>query len=208
MQGIRNIIFDLGGVILNLDMLKSEELFVNMGAERFRELFGRGHVNSFIKDYEIGIIDDTVFVDELHKLAGNPYTRDHVTEAWNAMLLDFPAERIDLLNKLKSKYRIFLFSNTNAIHLISFRKKYADTFPGKTFDDHFEKAYYSHEIRLRKPEVKAFEYVINDSRLNASETVFVDDMLINIEGARTAGLHGIHIDRENGKTILDIDWGV
>lgn len=208
MQGIKNIIFDLGGVILNLDIPKSEELFLSMGAERFREIFGRGHVNSFIRDYEIGVINDTIFVEELLKLAGDPYTHQHVTDAWNAMLLDFPAERIELLNQLKSKYRIFLFSNTNAIHLVAFREKYATTFPGKVFDDHFEKAYYSHEIRLRKPDVQAFQYVINDSRLNAAETVFVDDMLVNIEGAKAAGLQGLHIDREKGKSILDIDWGI
>lgn len=202
MNGIKNIIFDLGGVLLNLDMLKAEESFVKMGAPRFKELFGKGHVKSFIRDYEIGVISDDQFTEELIKLTGNKYTREEVLAGWNAMLLDFPADRIALLEKLKTKYRLFLFSNTNAIHVTFFLKKFAQEFGGRSLESYFEKAYYSNVINLRKPEVAAFEYVVKDSQLNPAETLFVDDMLINIEGARAAGLQGMHL--EPGKTILDL----
>lgn len=202
MNGIKNIIFDLGGVLLNLDIPKAEETFVKMGAPRFRELFALGHATSFFKDYEVGRINDEAFVDELQKLTGGKHSREEAIAGWNAMLLDFPPARIALLDELRSKYRLFLFSNTNALHLKAFHQKFADNFGGRTLDSLFEKAYYSHLINLRKPDTAAFDYVINDSRLNASETLFIDDALVNIEGARAAGLQGIHL--EPGKTIADI----
>ena len=202
MNGIKNIIFDLGGVLLNLDMQQSEDAFVKMGAPAFRELFGKGHVKSFIKDYEIGVIDDEQFTLDLLNLTGNKYSREEVLAGWNAMLLDFPADRIALLDKLKTKYRLFLFSNTNAIHVTGFVKKFADTFPGRSFESLFEKAWYSNVINHRKPELAAFEYIIKDKQLDPSETMFIDDMLINVEGARAAGLKGVHL--EPGKTILDL----
>ncbi len=204
MNGIRNIIFDLGGVILNLDFPKAEQAFAKLGAPGFKELFARGHVNSFIKDYEVGRIDDNRFVDELQRLTGDHHGREEVIAGWNAMLLDFPPERIALLDRLRSKYRIFLFSNTNAIHVEAFKQKFADAFGGRAFEDLFEKAYYSNVINLRKPELAAFQYVIDDSRLHPAETLFIDDMEVNVEGARGAGLQGFHL--EPGKTILDIPF--
>lgn len=204
MNGIKNIIFDLGGVLLNLDIPKTEETFVQMGAPRFSELFALGHATSFFKDYEVGRINDETFIDELQKLAGKQHPRETVVAGWNAMLLDFPAERIALLDQLRTRYQLFLFSNTNAIHLTAFHKKFETAFNGRSLDDLFERSYYSHLINLRKPDVAAFNYVVNDSRLNPAETLFIDDTLINIEGARAAGLQGIHLGP--GKTILDIPF--
>jgi putative hydrolase of the HAD superfamily len=128
-------------------------------------------------------------------------TREQVLAAWNVMLLDFPPERVELLKKLKSKYRIFLFSNTNHIHLQHFHQTFRQEF-GSDLDDLFEKAYYSHLIKLRKPDVVAYEYVINDSGINAAETLFIDDAGVNVEGAQKAGLQGFHLT--GGKTILDL----
>jgi putative hydrolase of the HAD superfamily len=117
------------------------------------------------------------------------------------MLLDFPAERVELLNRLKNKYRLFLFSNTNAIHLQAFHRSYQDVY-GTTMDELFEKAYYSHRINLRKPDVEAYRYVVKDGRMDAAETLFIDDALVNVEGARLAGLQAVHLT--GGKTILDL----
>lgn len=204
MQNIRNIIFDLGGVLLNLDMQKTEDAFTAMGVQNFKSLFALGHAASFFKDYEIGTIDDEQFITSLQNLAGIQADRSAVIAGWNAMLRDFPAERIELLQKLKSRYRLFLFSNTNAIHLQAFQKTYSDSYNGNLLDDLFEKAWYSHSINLRKPDVKAFEYVLKDAGLRGTETLFVDDALVNIEGARAAGLQGYHL--EPGTTVLDIPW--
>ncbi|NML20135.1 HAD family phosphatase [Pseudoflavitalea sp. G-6-1-2] len=205
MQPIKNIIFDLGGVLLNLDIPKTTAAFEHLGAPEFKNLFGLGRAESFLKAYEVGTINDDEFVSDLQKLTGGK-SRESVVEAWNAMLLDFPKERFELLQQLKERYRIYLFSNTNAIHLTAFSKTFSDTFNGASLDDEFTKAWYSHLIRMRKPDVAAYEYILKDAQLNAGETVFIDDALVNIEGARKAGLHGIHL--EPGKTILDINWNL
>jgi HAD superfamily hydrolase (TIGR01509 family) len=202
MQGIRNIVFDLGGVLLNLDMQKTEDAFTSMGVANFKSLFALGHAASFFKEYEVGLINDEQFVDSIVNIIGTQYDRKAVIAGWNAMLCDFPAERIELLKQLKQRYRLFLFSNTNAIHLASFQQTYSTAYKGDLLDQLFEKAYYSHDIRLRKPDVKAFEYVLQDSGLQSHETLFIDDALVNVEGAKAAGMQGYHL--EPGKTVLEI----
>ena len=187
---------------MNLDFAAAEEAFTDLGFEDFKQIFGGGHVTSFIKDYEVGAIDDDQFVKEIHKIAKKQNDDQVAIAAWNAMLVDFPAERIEYLHELKSRYRLFLFSNTNSLHLQSFRKTYSETFNKAIFDDLFEKAYYSHVIKLRKPTVEAFQYVVKDAGIDPSETLFIDDMLVNVEGARKAGLQSVQI--EPGMTILDL----
>lgn len=206
MQGIKNIIFDLGGVLLNLDMQKTEAAFTNMGVKDFKSLFALGHAASFFKEYEVGDITDDQFVDSLLNLIGPQYDRQMVIAGWNALLCDFPPERIALLQELATKYRLFLFSNTNALHMQSFQRTYSDAFGGNLLDKLFEKTWYSQEIKLRKPDIKAFEYILADAGLQPNETIFIDDALINVEGARAAGIQGYHL--EPGKTVLDIAWGL
>ncbi|MBS1749147.1 MAG: HAD family phosphatase [Bacteroidetes bacterium] len=202
MQNIDNIIFDLGGVILTLDMPAAERNFSELGVKNYNELFRSGNVSSFFKDYEVGAIDSATFLFSLRQLAGLPLSDTALTNAWNSMLGIFPKERIDLLNRIKSKYRLFLFSNTNALHLDAFRKKYAETFNSTSFDDHFEKAYYSQILKMRKPDVASYRHIIKEQNLDPARTLFVDDALPNIEGAIAAGLQGVHI--KPGTTILDI----
>lgn len=201
----KNIIFDLGGVLLNLDIPKTVHAFEQLGAPEFGTLFGLGRAESFLKAYEVGFINDDQFVADLQQLTGGK-SQEQVIGAWNAMLLDFPKERIELLAELRKQYDVYLFSNTNAIHLASFHQTFSDAFNGASLDDLFTKAWYSHLIKLRKPDVESFEFIIADGGLNAAETVFIDDALVNVEGARKAGLQGIHL--EPGKTILDIDWNL
>lgn len=201
MAPVKNILFDLGGVLLNLDVAQTRDAFIKLGVTQIDDLFRIGHAASFFKEYEIGTISDDDFVEKARQLAFPGTTSDHIIAAWNVMLLDFPEERVQFLNKLKSKYRLFLFSNTNAIHLQAFHKSYQQVY-GAAMDDLFEKAYYSHMINQRKPDVAAFQYVIKDSGIEAGETLFIDDALVNIEGARLAGLQAVHLT--GGKTILDL----
>jgi FMN phosphatase YigB (HAD superfamily) len=202
MAPVKNILFDLGGVLLNLDVAQTRDAFIKLGLTQIDDLFRIGYAASFFREYEMGAITDEDFIEKALQLALPGTTRDQIIDAWNVMLLDFPAERVHFLNQLKSKYRLFLFSNTNAIHMQAFQKSYQQVF-GASMDDLFEKAYYSHVINLRKPDVAAFQYVIKDCNIEAAETLFIDDALVNIEGARQAGLQAIHLTGE--KTILDLD---
>lgn len=204
MEGIKNIIFDLGGVILNLDNQRTENAFVAMGVKDFREYFGHGHAAAFFKEYEVGKINDRQFIDSLKELTGLSVTDEEIVNGWNALLLDFPPERIQLLRDLRNRYRLFLFSNTNALHLAALQQNYRDTFGAGQLDDHFERAYYSHLLGLRKPDKASFEYILRENELEPAETLFVDDALINVEGANAAGLKGFYL--RPGTTITDMPW--
>ena len=204
MQNVRNIIFDLGGVILDIDFKRTEKAFIDLGITNFGELFGLGHAASFFKDHEAGRITDDEFLDSLRKLANYSLAGEAVQKAWNALLISFPVERIELLKRLGGRYRLFLLSNTNAVHLSAFQKIYRENFNNGSFNELFEKVYYSHEIRLRKPDKEIYQFVLKDSHLDAPETVFIDDALVNVEAAKELGMQAIHI--KPGQSILDINW--
>lgn len=203
MQQIDNLIFDLGGVILTLDMPRAERYFTELGVKDYNSLFRSGNVSSFFKDYEVGAISDEAFLDELRKLAGLPLPDEQLIAAWDAMLGHFPEERINLLKRLRSRYRLFLFSNTNALHLTRFREMYGEAFANSIFDNLFEKAYYSHLLGMRKPARESFEHIIRENKLEPGRTLFIDDSVLNIEGAESAGLQGVLI--KPGMSILDLD---
>ena len=201
---IRNIIFDLGGVFINLDNSITEKSFRKLGAMDFSNYFGHGFAASFFIDYELGKISDQEFMSELRTMLGKQVPDPDLIEAWNALLLDFPKERIDLLKTIKNKYRLFLFSNTNSLHLDAVRRIFSKAFPGESLEDYFEKTYYSHILRLRKPDKSSFEFIIRENELDPASTLFVDDALVNVEGARSVGLQGYFLDK--GQTVTHIRW--
>lgn len=192
MPGTKNIIFDLGGVLLNLDIQRTLEAFRQIGLDNIEELFRIGHAASFFKQYETGSINNEEFISSIERIPGNRGSRQQIIEGWNAMLLDFPADRVEWLQQLKSKYRLFLFSNTNAIHLDRFQQTFTEAH-GFTLDELFEVSYYSHLVQLRKPDAAAYEIVLKQNDLEPSETLFIDDALVNVEAANASGIKGIHL---------------
>lgn len=200
---IRNIIFDLGGILIDLDFDKTHAKFAELGFTEMNQIFGLGKAASFVKEYELGNINDEEFLQSVRSVTNIEGEDDEIIAAWNALLLDFPEERINFLLELKKTHRIFLFSNTNAFHLVHFGNIFKNKY-GYALEDLFEKAYYSHIMHLRKPDVESYQYILNDADLNPAETLFIDDAKNNIEGAQKAGLATEHVPK--GKTILDIDW--
>ena len=130
---------------------------------------------------------DQSFYDSVRQIALITADNNDIDTAWNAMLLDFPHHRIEKLQELARNYRLFLFSNTNSIHHAAFHQRFYEQF-GFELDSLFEKAYYSHLIGYRKPDVEAFHFVINDSRVDPAETLFIDDTQPNIDAAKKTGL--------------------
>jgi len=202
-EKIKNIIFDLGGVILNIDMKKTELALQQLGVDSFTSLMSPAAVQSFFREYETGKIDNMTFVRSIQSLSSKASTEKEIVDAWNALLLDFPPPRIELLKELRKKYRLFLLSNTNAIHHKQFQQQLHEQ-TGNYLEDFFEKTYYSHTIGLCKPDAVCFQYVINDKNLDPAETIFVDDSEVNINGAKKAGLSVLHI--KPGITIMDAEW--
>lgn len=185
---IKNIIFDLGKVILNLDFEASEKAFRSMGRNGQIPENHRVFSDPLFYELETGKISPEEFRERVRQLLQNPGLADReIDDAWYAMIRDIPKQRVDTLLDLSQTFHIFLFSNTNKIHIdrlhADFRKHY-----GFEFSSLFVRNFYSHEIRERKPNVNAFVRVIDMSGINPEETIFVDDLEQNIEGAKMAGL--------------------
>jgi putative hydrolase of the HAD superfamily len=184
-----NIIFDLGGVLLNIDYAKTEEAFIRLGFTRFTEMYNQFSANAVFANLETGKISTDSFYENMLQASEQTVSKEQVTSAWNAMLLDFREPSLQFLEKLAENHRLFLLSNTNAVHYEAFMKIFAANFPDKDFDSYFSKAYYSHEIGLRKPGKEVFEFVMEDAGVDPGKTLFIDDSYNNIEGAKKAGLH-------------------
>jgi len=199
---IKNIIFDLGGVILNIDFKKTNEAFHILGLENFSNHISQHHISDLFLDYETGQIDDNEFVAGIGKLTDKPMQSEHIIQAWNALLLDFPPERIELLQRIKNRYRTFLLSNTNSIHLDEFQQRLHGAH-GIFLEDLFEKAYYSHVVKLRKPSAAIFELVLKENRLSPSETLFIDDTASNFPEAEKLGIQVYHLS--HGQSINELD---
>jgi glucose-1-phosphatase len=189
--GIKNIIFDLGGVLLDLDFDKTIQAFENLGANNFQDIYSKNKQSDLFNQMDMGLISDKDFVGGL-RVMGNLKGSDVAIEmAWNAMLLNFPQEKYGYLKKIKAEgYRLFLLSNTNSIHEKSFTTSFSQYY-GHGIEDLFEKTYYSHHLHLRKPNTDIFEFVINDNALNVSETIFIDDTEQHVRGAESIGLRAV-----------------
>lgn len=198
---IKNIIFDLGNVILNIDINKSEIEFKKHGLENFDQLYSLVSQTKIFDYLETGKISPQEFYSQLRQVANLDLDDEIIKTCWNALILDFPPKRIELLLALKKKYRIFLLSNTNAIHYEYYNANFIKEFGFTSFDEIFERAYYSHTIGFRKPDLQAFEFVLNDSKLKASETLFIDDNKANIEAAKQLGINTIWLPDNNLETL-------
>ena len=194
-QNIENIIFDLGGVIINLDYSLTVQAFKDLGLTNFEEMYSQAAQTGLFDRFEKGLCSPSYFVNALLDYMPSGTTPNQVVAAWNAMVLEFPADNLNLLRVLKDKYRIFLLSNTNEIHIQYFHRKLGQTVPEKNLIPFFEKVYYSSEVNMRKPDLEIFEKVCNDNALDRSKTVFIDDTLQHIQGAEKAGLQTIHFQK-------------
>jgi glucose-1-phosphatase len=190
---IKNIIFDLGGVILNLDVDSTYRQFSIISGRPVDQLKSEARKWPFFNDYEKGTIKDEQFRDEVRNFLTTCSSDEEVDRAWNAMLLDLPLARIELLKKVGSQFRIFLLSNTNNIHLQCFTEIIRTTTNVSSLDLFFEKAYYSHLLNMRKPDEEIYHHVLQENQLKANETLFLDDNLANLQGATSVGIQTFHV---------------
>ncbi|WP_298297606.1 HAD family phosphatase [Hydrotalea sp.] len=202
MNGVKNIIFDLGGIFINLDFQKTTEAFQQLGVTQLNNFFTQTHSNSLFAALETGTITTHEFYDAFRKQTGIVATNEAIALAWNAMLVNFPSDRINWLNAIKDKYNIFLYSNTNQIHYDCFIEMFQSDTGNNNFNHYFKKAYYSHEIRMRKPDADGFQFILEEQNLVPEETLFIDDTLPNIETAHSLGLQIIHLKAP--LTVLDL----
>ncbi|MCK5823452.1 MAG: HAD family phosphatase [Bacteroidales bacterium] len=201
-KNIKNIIFDLGGVVLNINPQLSVDAFADILGADNKEFVRKYNEFNLLYRLEKGEISPEQFRNTLKKIILTHVSDEQIDTAWNSMLLDFPKERIDLLSELRQKYRTFLLSNTNKIHYNSYTQKLNEEFGIKSLSDLFEEEYMSFNLNMRKPDKKIFHHVLDKNNLLANETLFIDDTLENIESAKQIGINAYLLKEE--ETINDV----
>ncbi|BDD10221.1 haloacid dehalogenase [Fulvitalea axinellae] len=196
-KDIKNIIFDLGGVILNIDIRLSVERFADLAGVTSDEAWGFFKGSEVFHAIEVGTGTEGDLVEAIRSFTGKDLRPEEVVGAWNELLLDFPEERVEALKRLGERYRIFLLSNTNATHATYFEKRFEEAF-GEPMSGLFEKVYYSHELGLRKPGEEIFAHVLADAGLDPSETLMVEDTAPNAETAERLGMESLLVEANKG----------
>jgi len=193
-KGIKNIVFDFGGVLLDIDYNKTYVALENLMGIGFDPNTLSPNSLKVLHDFEIGSISVETFLWNLQLISTKEMPQGlDLIKAWNAMLIGWDIEKFDFLSDLKSKYKVYLLSNTNELHLNWVYQDLKTNHNIEDFDTRFfNKTYYSHLIEKRKPNVDIFEFVQNDSQLIPSETLFIDDIKQNIEAAKSLGWHTYH----------------
>ena len=193
MKGIKNIIFDLGGVILNIDYKRPQEEFKKLGIKDVETLYSKQNQVELFDLLETGKISEKEFVQKIKESSDLEISDSEIITAWNSILLEFPLRRLQILQQLQLHYNIYLLSNTNEIHEKAFNEmlKIQCGYPSLAL--FFDRVYLSHRVGLRKPDPKIFELVINENNLKIEETLFIDDSLQHIESASKLGLKTIHV---------------
>jgi len=195
---IKNIIFDLGGVLVDIDPDRTAKAFARLSETNAVDIMELHKSQNFFVDYEKGLIDDVTFRNHIRQFLDKDIPDIHIDNAWTAMLVEFPPQKIELLEIARKNYRTFLLSNTNNIHRIKFEKCFIDT-AHSDFYDYFERVYYSFEMHMRKPDKEIFVKVLEENKLIPRETLMIDDHLPNVRMASNLGIQTRHvkINQEN-----------
>ena len=182
---IKNIIFDWGGVLIHLDKKRCTKAFARLGVEVSDELTNPYGQRADLMDFEKGLMTVPEFHDTVRRVYGAHLTDGQIDEAWSALLLDIPEYKLDVLLELKKSYRLFLLSNTNAVHWEEGRKRF--DYRGHRAEDFFERIFLSHEIHELKPTPEAFLKVAQLAGIEPTETLFVDDLEVSCKAAEALG---------------------
>ena len=185
----QTIVFDLGGVVIDIEPARAFAALQQLApasvsvTEQFLE-----H-NTLFLDYEKGLTDDHAFRRGIRALIQRPdITDQQIDQAWCSMLLNIPKARLQLLERLSKRYRTLVLSNTNQIHVDAFNKMVAAASGQPKIDHFFSKVYYSHHLKMRKPESQIYQHVLQDQQLAPHETLFLDDREDNLAAARAEGI--------------------
>jgi putative hydrolase of the HAD superfamily len=190
---VKNIIFDFGNVLYDIDFERMNKAFQNLGVKDFESHFGFHHAAPIFLDLEQGFITPEEFVTGFKTLTGLQTDDQSILEAWRAILIGYRKESIPWLEEHKDKFQLFLYSNTNQVHYDFFIPQFELEVANYPFESLFKKPYYSHRIGQRKPDPSSFQFILNQENLKPEETLFVDDSEPNIKAAASVGLNVMHL---------------
>ena len=195
---IDSIIFDLGGVIVNLDYALTIQALSQLAGYDITQQYSQQSQADIFSKFEVGSITAAEFRQGLMRLFKFEADDGAIDRAWSALILDFPPERVELVRQVAQRKRIFLLSNINELHLATSDRKFAEAMGTHSgiLADQFERAYYSHLVCDRKPNPSIFQRVIDENNLTPAKTLFLDDTAHNLVGAKQIGLQTVHITQK------------
>lgn len=208
-HSIKAIIFDLGGVLININYQTTIDAFIGLGIKNFDQLYSQAQQSNLFDRLEVGEVEPAEFRNTIRSIAKLPLTDTQIDSAWNAMLLDLPPQRVELLLGVRDHYLTLLLSNTNQIHFQQYINRELDVPGGLRLSNLFHREYYSHRVHLRKPNPEVFLHVLAHNGLNPNETLFIDDSIQHVVGAQSVGIHAYHLDVLKGETLealFDCSW--
>jgi len=189
---LKNILFDLGGVILDLNVNATLEAFLHMGFPKELLNYPENFYTDVFYNYETGKTTSTEFRDSIREMTKVNFTNEDFDRAWNSMLARVPLKRISMLRTLSKKFNLYMLSNTSPLHIERFEQMFRDT-AGFPLTDVFTQCFYSFERGQHKPDREAFEDVLITAKIKAEETLFLDDNIHNVKAAKELGFNVIHI---------------
>jgi glucose-1-phosphatase len=203
---VKNIIFDFGNVICDLDIKRTEDKFLDFGPPKPSAIVSPElsslQFEKLVNNYESGLITSAQFRGAIRDHYVTHPSDRAIDETWNALLVGIPEKRIRLLEEIRKTYRIFLLSNSNEIHYTHYLNDFRQKYGYKDFAELFEKAYFSFLLKIKKPDPEIFRFVLEDSNLTPAETLFIDDTLMHVEAARKLGMNVYHL--QGGEEITDL----
>lgn len=203
LEQVKNIIFDLGNVVIDIHYNRTLEAFKKLGITDFEKAYTLFKQSDLFNLLETGKIKGEEFCNSLRTNGIGEITDEQIKDAWSMMLGELTAENYEFLKTVKKQYKTFLLSNTNEIHIEVFVKAIEKAFGRNVLPEMFDKVYYSHTVQLRKPTVEIYEFVLKDAGLNPRQTIFVDDLLENVEASRKVGILGYHLEKERIQELFN-----
>lgn len=201
---IKNILFDFGGVLYDIDFSNTIHAFQQLGFNNFEELYSQYKASPVFQNLETGHISPGEFYTVIQQMAPLPVSHEQIRNAWNALLIGYRLPSLAFLLELRKNYQLLLLSNTNKIHYDFFTAQLTEQTNYPSLESFFTNAYFSQQIGLRKPDTGAFEYILNNAGIKAAETLFIDDSYTNFPNAEKLGMK-IHL-LEPGRLVENIDY--
>lgn len=197
-NNIKLIIFDLGGVVINLHVERTIAAFTDLSGKTEEEVYTSYEQAAYFKAYEKGLISDADFRNCIREDFELDALDEQIDEAWSAMLGTIPEERVEQIEKLCRKYTCVVLSNTNAIHEKAFHRILNETSSYNHLDQLFHQVHFSHKWNMRKPDVEIYEKLLSHHQLSPEQCLFMDDGELNLLEAAHLGIQTVHIPRNSG----------
>jgi len=197
MAEIKNLVFDLGNVIIDIDYAETVGEFQKLAVVDFSEVLSYSTQHNLFNDFERGTITSAQFRNELRKFLKPGTSDEAIDHAWNAIIRHYPPAKFEMLCNLKNWYPTFALSNINEIHVDTIKKAMNRHFCEPDIHSFFHGVYYSNQLGHRKPDREIYDVLLQRENLNPGETFFVDDKAENIETAKKLGFQAWHLaDRD------------